>query len=146
MKNLSATIQNLLTILEQYTPFSRQFIKFLFVGAFNTAFAYGVYALFIWLGLHYTLAVFLSTVIGICFSFKTLGAWVFDNKDNRLIFKFFAVYALCYLLNISILTVLKRGGINNLYLAGLISSFLVAMVSFFLNKLIVFKKPNTPAS
>ena len=35
---------------------------------------------------------------------------------------------------------LTGAGMENLYLAGLISSFLVAMVSFFLNKFVVFKK------
>lgn len=106
----------------------------------NTAFAYGLYALFIFLGCHYALAVFLSTVIGICFSFKTLGAFVFANPDNRLIFKFFAVYGPCYLVNVGILRLLTAAGMKNLYAAGLVSSFLAAMVSFFLNKFIVFKK------
>lgn len=127
-------------LISRLTAIPEQFIRFLIIGAMNTAFAYGLYALFIFLGCHYTLAVFLSTVIGICFSFKTLGAFVFNNPDNRLIFKFFAVYGVCYLVNVGILRLLTAAGMENLYAAGLISSFLVAMVSFFLNKFIVFKK------
>ena len=126
--------------LSRLTKVPEQFIRFLIIGTLNTAFAYGLYALFIFVGCHYALAVFLSTVIGICFSFKTLGAFVFDNPDNRLIFKFFSVYVVCYFVNVGILKLLTGAGMQKLYLAGLISSFLVAMVSFFLNKFVVFRR------
>lgn len=127
-------------LLSRLTRLPEQFIRFLIIGAINTAFAYGLYALFIFAGCHYALAVLLSTVIGVFFSFKTFGNFVFANPNNGLIFKFFAVYAGCYLLNVGILKTLTGAGVKNLYLAGLISSFLVAMVSFFLNKFVVFKK------
>ena len=126
--------------LSRLTKVPEQFIRFLIIGTLNTAFAYGLYALFIFVGCHYALAVFLSTVIGICFSFKTLGTFVFDNPDNRLIFKFFSVYVVCYFVNVGILKLLTEAGMQNLYLAGLISSFLVALVSFFLNKFVVFRR------
>ncbi len=123
-----------------------QFIRFLIIGGVNTVFAYSIYALSIFLGAHYTLAVLLSTVIGTCFSFKTMGTMVFDNPDNMLIFKFIAVYALCYFLNIGILRVLTLMGVTNLYIAGLTSSLLVALVSFSLNKWVVFRKRKTSTS
>lgn len=126
--------------LASLTKIPEQLIRFLIVGTLNTGFAYGLYALFIFIGLHYTLAVLLSTLIGICFSFKTFGKWVFFNPDNRRIFRFVAVYGGCYVLNVGILKTLTLAGVSNLYLAGLISSFLVAMVSFFLNKFFVFKR------
>lgn len=117
-----------------------QLIRFLIIGCVNTAFAYGIYALSIFLGAHYTLAVLLSTVIGTCFSFKTMGTMVFGNPDNKLIFKFIAVYTLCYFLNIGILRLLTLLGLTNLYIAGLTSSLLVALISFCLNKWVVFRK------
>ena len=123
-----------------------QFIRFLIIGGVNTVFAYSIYALSIFLGAHYTLAVLLSTVIGTCFSFKTMGTMVFDNPDNMLIFKFIAVYALCYFLNIGILRVLTLVGVTNLYVAGLTSSLLVALVSFSLNKWVVFRKKKSVPS
>ncbi len=123
-----------------------QFIRFLIIGGVNTVFAYSIYALSIFLGAHYTLAVLLSTVIGTCFSFKTMGTMVFDNPDNMLIFKFIAVYALCYFLNIGILRVLTLIGVTNLYVAGLTSSLLVALVSFSLNKWVVFRKKKSVPS
>ncbi len=117
-----------------------QIIRFLIIGCVNTAFAYFIYALSIFLGAHYTLAVLLSTVIGTCFSFKTMGTMVFDNPDNKLIFKFIAVYAGCYFLNIGILRLLTLAGLRNLYVAGITSMLLVSAVSFCLNKWVVFPK------
>ena len=67
---------------------------------------------------------------------------VFDNPDNMLIFKFVAVYAGCYFLNIGILRLLTMAGLRNLYVAGITSMLLVSAVSFCLNKWVVFKKKN----
>ncbi|MBQ3667203.1 MAG: GtrA family protein [Elusimicrobiaceae bacterium] len=117
-----------------------QIIRFLIIGGVNTVFAYCIYALSIFLGAHYTLAVLLSTVIGTCFSFKTMGTMVFDNPDNMLIFKFIAVYTGCYFLNVGILRLLTLAGVRNLYVAGITSMLLVSAVSFCLNKWVVFRK------
>ncbi|MBR3632453.1 MAG: GtrA family protein [Elusimicrobiaceae bacterium] len=140
MEKLLACFKGFCLWIERWTHIPEQMWRFLMIGALNTAFAYGLYALFIFVGLHYTLAVLLSTVIGICFSFKTLGGLVFDNPDNRLIFKFFAVYTGCYFLNIFLLGLFSRYVWNNLYAAGLFSSLVVAAVSFCINKYFVFKK------
>ena len=118
----------------------QQFIRFLIIGGVNTVFAYSVYAVSIFIGLHYTLAALAQTVLGTLFSFKTMGCLVFDNPDNKLIFKFIAVYAGCYFLNIGLLRLLTQFVLSNLYLAGLISSGLVALASFCLNKWVVFYK------
>ena len=64
------------------------FVKFVLVGILNTAFGYLVFALLLFLGLHYTLAVILSTIAGVLFNFKTTGTLVFKNHNNKLIFKF----------------------------------------------------------
>jgi len=126
--------------VSRLTHIPEQLVRFLIIGSMNTAFAYGIYAFFIFVGLHYTLAVLLSTIIGICFSFKTLGTLVFDNPDNMLIFKFFAVYGMCYFINIGLLRLISRSLIPNLYIAGLVTCFIVALISFCLNKWVVFRK------
>lgn len=125
--------------LSSWTHIPQQLIRFVIIGCINTAFAYSIYAFFIFVGLHYTLAVLCSTLIGICFSFKTMGKYVFYKTDNYLIFKFFAVYGLCYFFNIGILHSLTVVGLSNLYLAGFLSQGLVALISFCLNKWFVFK-------
>lgn len=115
-----------------------QFIRFLFVGALNTAFGYSVYAAFIFLGLHYGMAVLFSTVLGILFNFKTIGVLVFKSHDNRLILRFFGVYGVVYVLNVSFLRLFLMLGSENMYINGLILVLPLALVSFILNRKFVF--------
>lgn len=136
--------QQFCTLISRWTHIPQQFIRFLIIGGVNTVFAYGIYALSIFIGLHYTLAALAQTVLGTLFSFKTMGCLVFDNPDNKLIFKFVAVYTVCYFLNIGFLRVLTQMGLSNLYLGGLISSALVALISFCLNKWVVFCRKTSP--
>ena len=114
------------------------FVKFVLVGILNTAFGYLVFALLLFLGLHYTLAVILSTIAGVLFNFKTTGTLVFKNHNNKLIFKFVAVYTITTTLGIIILRMAELAHIN-LYLAGLVSTGICAIISFLLNKNWVFK-------
>lgn len=114
-----------------------KFIKFLFVGGLNTAFGYGIFALFIFLKFHFAVASFLSTVLSILFNFKTTGTIVFKNNDNHLIFRFFGVYGIIYVLNVLGLKCFKFFDFN-MYLAGFIMIFPMAVVSFILMKKFVF--------
>jgi len=116
-----------------------KFIKFILVGILNTAFGYSLFALFIFLNIHYSLAVFLSTVLGVLFNFKTIGKLVFDSHDNSLIFRFIAVYVLLYLINISCLWFFKISGFENMYINGFVLLVPLALISFVLNKKFVFK-------
>lgn len=116
-----------------------KFIKFILVGILNTAFGYSLFALFIFLNMHYSLAVFLSTVLGVLFNFKTIGKLVFDSHDNSLIFRFIFVYVLLYLINISCLWFFKISGFENMYINGFVLLIPLALISFILNKKFVFK-------
>ncbi len=111
--------------------------KFLLVGVLNTAFGYSLFALFIFLGVHYSLAVLLSTVLGILFNFKTIGRLVFRSHNNRLIFRFVATYGLTYLLNVVILRILDGLRVN-MYIAGMLLLIPLALISFVLQKKYVF--------
>jgi len=114
-----------------------QFLRFLVVGAVNTAFGYGVFAGFILLHLHYTVAALLATICGVLFNFKTTGVLVFENKNNRLIFRFFGVYAITYLLTIGLLKVFNFYNVSNL-IGGAIIALPIAFISFSLSKKLVF--------
>ncbi|TXK76928.1 GtrA family protein [Paenibacillus sp. N3.4] len=116
-----------------------RFIKFLFVGGINTLFGYCLFALFIYLNFHYTFAALLSTIIGIFFNFKTTGTIVFKNRDNSLLKKFFGVYALIYLLNISSMYFINIL-FHNQYISGAITILPLAILSFYLNNKYVFNK------
>lgn len=121
--------------------FSAEFIRFVLVAILNTAFGYGLFAFFIWIGLHYTLATLLSTIIGILFNFKTYGILVFKNKSNRLIVRFLAVYVFLYLCNVGGIALLKWCGLSS-YLAGLIMLVPVGLLGYLLNKIFVYGKKN----
>ncbi len=115
------------------------FPLFVMVGMVNTLFGYSVFVLGIYCGLHYALASLIAFCLGIAFNFQTTGKIVFDSFDKRLIGKFILVYVLMYFLNISLL---KAGSyfITNMYFNGLIVTVIMAVISFLLNKYIVFKK------
>lgn len=114
-----------------------RFIRFLAVGIVNTIFGYSVYALFLFLNMHYALASFFSTVLGILFNFKTIGTLVFKSHDNSLIGRFFLTYAIVYLLNLLFLRISSQFHID-LYLAGAVLTVPMAIISYILNKKFVF--------
>ena len=115
----------------------RRFARFLIVGGINTLFGYGVFVLLIYIGLHYSLAALLGTILGILFNFQTVGRLVFNGYRHDLFFKFLAVYGATYLLNVAGLYFFNPAGVSN-YLAGSILILPVAFIAFFLNKTFVF--------
>ncbi len=128
-----------MNIFEKY-GLDWQFIKFLFVGGINTAFGYGVFALFTFLNFHYVISTLLATILGILFNFKTTGCIVFKNNNNRLIFRFVAVYGVIYGFSVLSLKLLLILGLENLYINYLILLLPNALLSFYLMKKVVFCK------
>jgi len=116
----------------------KQFVAFLFIGALNTLFGYSLFVFLIYVGLHYTLAVFIGTVLGVLFNFKTTGKLVFHSQDNRLLWKFFGVYGVMYFFNIIGLYFLDIL-IKNIYISGAVLILPMALVGFVLNKRLVFR-------
>jgi len=118
---------------------SKLFIKFILVGIINTLFGYFLFSLFIYFGIHYSLAVALSTIGGVLFNFKTLGKLVFNSNNNRLFFKFIFVYLFTYVLNVGIIKGLIHYSVN-IYAAGAVATIIAALCSYALNKEFVFKE------
>jgi putative flippase GtrA len=116
---------------------SRQFGRFIAVGIVNTVFGYSLFALFIYSGLHYALASFIGTVLGVLFNFFTTGRIVFKNLDKRRLPWFFGVYGITYVLGIMGLGLLDAWGID-MYRAGLVMIPPSAVVSYILNRQFVF--------
>lgn len=116
------------------------FIRFVLVGILNTTFGIGLYCLFIYLGIPYRSAVLLSTILGVLFNFKTIGTFVFKNKKNRLIFKFIAIYIIIYFINIGLIHLLLTLMNLNEYIAGIVVTPVIAIISFVLQKYFVFRQ------
>ena len=139
-----------------------KFIRFLFVGVINTLFGYGLFVLFIWFGMHYSIALLCANFLGILFNYKTTGYIVFANKSNRLILQFFMVYGVVYLFNLLELYLLDKSNLYEFILSLPLLDFLDnlplnpdkigdamgqaitllpnAILSFILNKVFVFKQ------
>lgn len=113
------------------------FTRFLFTGLINSAFGFGCFAAFLYLGVHYALALALATILGILFNFKTIGRLVFRSNDNRLIYRFTATYAIVYAINITGIKLLNILGMNA-YFSGAILLLPMALLAFGLNKRFVF--------
>jgi len=64
------------------------FYRYLVVGIGNTVFGYSIFMLFLYIGLHYSVAVLLSTIIGILFNFYMYGRVVFKSNSWELLGKF----------------------------------------------------------
>lgn len=116
-----------------------RFYLFILVGILNTVFGYSIFVLLIFLGLHYTLAAFLATCIGVLFNFKTTGKIVFKNSNSRLIFRFVLVYVVQYCVSISLIKICLLFGLNT-YVAGAVSTFFCAILSYLLSKNFVFER------
>ncbi|GBF52509.1 hypothetical protein N0824_00355 [Microcystis sp. 0824] len=113
-------------------------VRFLLVGVVNTLFGYGVFALLFRLGLDERYSLLIATICGVLFNFKTIGAIVFKDQNNRLIARFIGVYLVIYLLNAESLRIVKMLGINML-VAQAVLVLPLAIVSYFLNKTFVFR-------
>lgn len=116
-----------------------RFLLFLLVGGVNTFFGYGIFALFIFCGMHYMIAALLSTIMGILFNFKSTGGIVFKNNDNGLIFKFFSVYAITFVLNVLLLKFALYSNFN-IYIASFAITIPMAFVSYLLQRNLVFRR------
>jgi len=118
-----------------------RFLRFIVVGGVNMAFGYSIFAIFILLGLPYPIAGLLATVLGILFNFKTYGRLVFGSHDNRLIFRFVSVYAVCYLVGLVPLAWGKAHGVPVLLVAAM-CLLPMAVFAFTLNRMFVFRGLN----
>jgi len=120
------------------------FLKFLIIGALNTAFGYLIFCVFtFFLGNAY-MSIVLSTVAGVLFNFKTYGTLVFKSHDNSRIFRFFAAYLIIIGIQMVLLKWLNSIGIINPYLAVGLMVLPMAALSFVLLRKFVFHTSLVP--
>jgi len=142
-----SVLSNFITYIHEKSFFGifkrldRKFIKFLFVGALNTAFGYFVYASFITLNSGHNVALTFQYILGILWNFKTTGSIVFKNHDNHLIYRFFGTYIFTYLINLICLNGLIYLGLGK-YLSQAVMVLPMAILSFIILKTFVFRDVN----
>lgn len=119
------------------------FLRYLVVGCVNTAFGYSQFAFLVYVGLPYPIASLIATIIGIIFTFKTHGKFVFHNTNPRLIWRFVSVYGFLYVLNVSSIYCLIKF-LSNVYASSAVALVITSGVGFLLNRYFVystFKQP-----
>jgi len=117
----------------------KRFFRFLLIGSINTLSSYTIYALGLFIGLNYTIAYLLALFIGIFFSFKTLGKYVFNNSDYRLFWRFVLFWALIYGFNVFCIGIIINFGLNS-YAAGALMIAPNAILSYWLQKRFIFER------
>lgn len=115
-----------------------QAIRFILIGIINTLFGYSLFSLFIFLHFSSTMAIFLATLLSIVLNFNTLGHFVFNNTDKKLLIKFISSYLFLMLFNMTLEKTLHFI-ISSNYLSGLLSIIITAGLSYTINKNLVFK-------
>jgi putative flippase GtrA len=116
-----------------------RWIRFLLIGGLNTAFSYGLYATFIFIGLSYRLAYLLALLIGIFFSFSTQGAFVFHNREWGRLGRFALTWIMIYLFNMALIEQLMQTGFDA-YIAGALTVVPSTTLSYFLQRFYVFRR------
>ena len=112
--------------------------KYLVVGGFNTVFGYSVFAILIFFGFHYSLAVLIATILGVLFNFQSYGRLVFKNHSWYFLSRYITVYIIIYFVNLILLLIFDLL-VSNLYISGLMVIPFIAYLGYFLNKRYVWK-------
>ncbi len=115
-------------------------IRFLMVGGVNTVFGYSIFA-----GVYLTtggqkLAVTASIVLGVLFNFVTTGRLVFNSRELGKLPRFVVAYGLALGLNLALIEVFLRIGINA-FLAQALCLPAVVITAYIVNARWVFRSP-----
>ncbi len=116
-----------------------QFFRFLGVGVLNTIFGYSVFLMMLLLGFHPSIALLIATIAGILFNFKSIGHLVFGDTSKNRLMPFIGQYVFLYILNWFLLQELMNQGMKPA-IVQLILLLPIAVLSFTINKFIVFRK------
>ena len=117
----------------------KKFIKFVFVGFVNTIFGYSIFSFGIFIGLHYSISLLLSSILGIIFNFNSIGLLVFKDNNKELFFNFLFIYLIIYIVNLLFIKLIFFI-FPNYYVSAAIMLVPSALLSFLLLKTYVFNK------
>jgi len=105
-------------------------------GIVNTAFGYGLYALFVTAGFNMYVAQISAHVIGVAFNYLTYSRYAFrDSRGSKS--RFIFSYAVNYLMGLASLATAAQF-IRSPYVAGAIAVLFLSFVNYFILKHFVF--------
>lgn len=119
-------------------PFSpvRRLWRYYQAGIVNTAFGYGLYALFVALGFNMYLAQVVAHFFGVTFNYFTYSRHAFRDSDVSKS-RFILSYAINYLMGLAALWAASQFIVSP-YLAGLLAVVVVSLVNYLILKNWVF--------
>jgi putative flippase GtrA len=118
----------------------RRAVRFIAVGALNTAFGYGVFYILLAITGHSIASLAIATVLGVLFNFRSIGVLVFGSSDPRLLMRFVGVYATVFVVNAAGLRALELLGLGSALAAALLIPFIAAL-TYRLTRDFVFSTP-----
>ena len=124
-------MRNLLAVSEW-----RRLWRYYQVGVINMLFGYGLYALFVKLGLNIYVAQAVAHVLGVIFNYFTYSRHAFSDMTGSRS-RFILSYAFNYLLSLATLATVEQF-IESPYLAGLVTVVFVSLLNYFVLKKFVF--------
>lgn len=117
-----------------------QLLRYLIAGVLNTLLAYSLFAVAIYMGLHYALAVLLGGVLPLLTGYHAQRRYVFMCRSRNRLPRFLAAFLLVYLVNVGILKMLLASDLTgNAYASGAVALVPSVLLSFLLNKYLVFR-------
>lgn len=119
---------------------NQRIVKFLGVGVLNTLFGYGIYAGLVLINLPYLIALLMATLAGVIFNYFSFGQMVFKTHGGWLVFaKFILAYAMVYVINAALLSVLTQIYYFSPYLGQVICILPNVAISWLLMSYWVYK-------
>ena|SRR5437868_4446199 len=117
----------------------RRMLTFLIVGMLNTAVGYTLFALLFLATQSHRVAVVFAFIGGIVFNFFSTGRLVFKSRRLGALIPFILGYLVILALNLALLEVLVRLGVNAL-VAQAISLPPLVVASYLINSRVVFRQ------
>jgi putative flippase GtrA len=121
---------------------SPSLLKFLVVGVTTTVGGYAFYAVSIVLGVNYAVALTLEYVVGITYGFLMNKRWTFKDQgeSGQQAWRYVALYALIYVLNITLLMLLVERWALSPYRAQILLLGFLTLLSFVVQRRWIFTK------
>jgi putative flippase GtrA len=113
-------------------------LRYLVIGVANTAFGCGLYLLLLYAGFGVAAASALALVAGILVSYQTQGTITFRTKSTAVFLRFVCAWTIIYFANLGEIRLFQHGGLNA-YWAGIVATVPTTIVSYFVQKAIVFR-------
>jgi putative flippase GtrA len=116
----------------------KRLLRYYQAGLLNMAFGFGLYAIFVRLGVNIYVAQILSHFIGVAFNYFTYSRYAFVGHSGKRR-RFLLSYVGNYFFNLAALAITARV-VHSPYVAGLVATIFVSLVNYFVLKHLVFQE------